>query len=175
MTTVTTAGPVACLITEIGAQLRADPGWAPALGRLAAGEASLHLAVLSEPFLGWLLGGAKTIESRFSKVRCAPYGALAEGDIVAVKRPGGAITGAFQAGPVSSYQLTPAVVASLRDTFAAQIHALDDEFWDQRAGCAYATLVQVRNVRPLPALAFAKKDRRGWVQLTRPVTQQALL
>jgi hypothetical protein len=34
-------------------------------------------------------------------------------------------------------------VAALRDRFADQIHALDDEFWDQRARCAYATLIDV--------------------------------
>jgi hypothetical protein len=175
MITGITAEPVAQLVTQIAGCLGADPDWAPVLGSLAAGEVSLHLAVLTEPFLGWLLDGAKTIESRFSKVRCAPYGTLAEGDVIAVKRAGGAIAGAFQAGPVSSYRLTPAVLAGLRDRFAAQIRALDDEFWVQRAGCAYATLAEVRNVRPLPALTFPKKDRRGWVQLTRPVARQCLL
>ena len=128
-----------------------------------------------EPFLGWLLDGAKTIESRFSRIRCAPYGTLAEGDVIAVKKTGGAIVGAFQAGRVSSYQLTPRRVTQLREQFAPQIRALDDEFWDRRADCAYATLVQVRNLRALPDLPFPKKDRRGWVQLTHPAAQQRLL
>jgi len=175
MTTGTAADPTAQLIAHLDAHLGADPRWAPALRMVAGGEVSLHLAVLVEPFLGWLLDGSKTIESRFSRVRCAPYGAVAEGDVIAVKKTGGAVVGAFQAGPVSSYQLTPGRVTDLRERFAAQIRALDDEFWEQRADCAYATLVQVAGVRMVPGLPFPKKDRRGWVRLTQPTAQHSLL
>jgi hypothetical protein len=69
----------------------------------------------------------------------APYGTLSEGDVVAVKKTGGPVCGAFQAGTVRSYQLTPGRVIELRGQFAAQICAYDDEFWAQRADCAYAT------------------------------------
>jgi hypothetical protein len=175
MTASTAAEPSSLLISQLCAQLGADRGWSAALSALRSSEASLHLAVLTEPFLSWLLDGSKTIESRFSRVRCAPYGALAEGDVVAVKRPGGPVTGAFQAGTVFSYQLTPGRVNELRERFAEEIRADDDEFWNQRAGCAYATLVQVRHVRILPGLPFPKKDRRGWVQVARADAQPALL
>jgi len=168
MTTGTATAPVSRLISHLGACLGPEAAWAAALDKITQGEAALHLAVLTEPFLGWLLDGTKTVESRFAKVRCAPWGVLAEGDIIAVKRPGAGITGAFRAGPVSSYRLTPRLVAELRERYAAAIGAVDDEFWQQRAGCGYATLVQVESARPVPALPFPKKDRRGWVRLTDP-------
>jgi hypothetical protein len=170
-----TADPALLLSAQISGCLAGDQDWVPPLARLAAGEAGLHLAVLTEPFLGWLLDGSKTIESRFSRVRCAPYGCLARGDIVAVKRPGGPVTGIFQAGQVSSYQLTPAKVADLRSQFAGPIRAHDDDFWQRRADCAYATLIQVMYVRALPGLAYPKKDRRGWAQLTQASAQLTLL
>ena len=160
---------------HLATSLSGDPAWDLALSRLARGEAALHLAVLTEPFCSLLLDGAKTIESRFSRVRCAPYGTLAEGDIVVVKKPGGPVTGAFQAGTVRSYHLTPARVAQLRDQYAAQICARDNQFWADRADCSYATLVDVTHMRLLAAQAFPKKDRRGWVQLTRPSHQEMLL
>jgi hypothetical protein len=173
--TMSTADPVRLLTGQIREHLGADAPWVAALDRLADSEAGLHLAVLAEPFLGWLLDGSKTIESRFSRVRCAPYGTLCEGDIVAVKKPGGPVSGAFLAGTVSCYQLTPARITEIRNRFAAQIRADGDEFWDQRADCAYATLIQVRHVRTLPSLPFPKKDRRGWAPLTSARTQLALL
>ena len=74
-----------------------------------------------------------------------------------------------------SYQLTPGQVSELRGQFATQICAPDDEFWAQRADCAYATLVDITHARTLPGLAFPKKDRRGRVQLTRPSLQDTLL
>jgi hypothetical protein len=92
-----------------------------------------------------------------------------------VKKTGGPVTGAFQAGTVRSYHFTPARVAQLRDQYAAQICAGDNQFWADRVACAYATLVDVTHVRLLPAWAFPKKDRRGWVQLTRPSHQETLL
>jgi hypothetical protein len=159
------AGATGRLVDHLTASLGTDPAWKEALSRLARGQAALHLAVLTEPFQSRLLDGTKTIESRFSRVRCAPHGVIAEGDIVAVKKSGGPITGAFQAGKVRSYQLSPGQVADLRDRYGAQIGA-DDEFWDQSADRPYATLVDVAHVRPVPALAFHKKDRRGWVRLT---------
>jgi hypothetical protein len=162
------------LRSHLATSLSGDPAWDLALSRLARGEVALHLAVLTEPFGSLLLDGAKTIESRFSRVRCAPYGTLAEGDIV-VKKTGGPVTGIFQAGTVRSYHLTPARVAQLRDQYAAQICARNNQFWADRADCAYATLVDVIHVRLLPAQAFPKKDRRGWVQLTRPTRQEMLL
>jgi len=114
-------GAAGQLRSHLAASLGGDPAWDLALSRLARGETSLHLAVLTEPFCSWLLEGTKTIESRFSRVRCAPYGTLAEGDIVAVKKTGGPVTGAFQAGTVRSYQLTPVRITELRDQYAAQL------------------------------------------------------
>jgi hypothetical protein len=170
-----TVEPAQVLTGQLREYLGGDPDWTTALDQLARSRTGLHLAVLTEPFLGWLLDGTKTIESRFSRVRCAPYGVVDEGDIVVVKKPGAPVTGVFQAGRSSSYQLTPAKVAELRDRYAAQICARDDDFWQQRADCAYATLIQVMHVRMLPALPFPKKDRRGWVQLARTRTQLTLL
>jgi hypothetical protein len=174
MLTSQVVSPADQLIERMASNLT-SPAWTAALNRLRAGTACLHLAILTEPFYSWLLDGTKTIESRFSRVRCAPYGTLAEGDVIVVKKTGGTVTGAFQAGHVRSYQLTPQRIAQLRDKYADQICATDNEFWQQRADCTYATLVHVTHIQPLPGLAFPKKDRRGWVQLTRASVQQALL
>lgn len=154
------------LIGHLGEHLGKDPAWWPALDALGCGQTMLHLAVLTGPFLGWLLDGTKTVESRFSRVRCAPYGVLRQGHVVVVKKPGGPVVGTFQAGRVRSYQLTPRTVSEIRVGFAGQICASDDSFWDQRAGCTYATLVDVTHVRALPELPFPKRDRRGWAVLT---------
>ena len=175
MTTANTPAAASQLASQLTACLGGDRDWEAALSRLTRGGAGLHLAILVEPFCSWLLEGTKTIESRFSRVRCAPFGTLTEGDIVAVKKTGGLVCGAFQAGTVRSYQLTPSRVTELRGQYAAQICAHDDDFWARRAECAYATLVDVTHVRTLPGLAFPKKDRRGWVQLAGPALQDTLL
>ena len=45
----------------------------------------IHLAIFTEPFLSMVLSGEKTIESRFSRNRCAPYGEINDGDIILLK------------------------------------------------------------------------------------------
>src|SRR4051794_13550693 len=44
-----------------------------------------HLAILFEPFVSKILDGTKTIESRFHRVRCAPFGQVRDGDILFLK------------------------------------------------------------------------------------------
>jgi hypothetical protein len=153
------------LISHLTEHLGNDEAWRPALDALKRGDATLHLAVLGKPFLGPLLDGIKTIESRFSRVRHAPYGVLRPGDIVAVKQPGGPVVGAFQAGEVRNYRLTPGLINKIRGRFGQQIHA-HDQFWDDRADSRYATLAVVAHPRTLPRFPFPKRDRRGWAVLT---------
>src|ERR1700680_4435376 len=65
----------------------------------------IHLAVFVEPFLGYVLDGSKTVESRFSVNRCAPFGKVSRGDVVLLKRAGGAVVGIARVRTVWSYQL----------------------------------------------------------------------
>src|SRR5438105_96656 len=57
---------------------------------------AIHLAVFIEPFLQYILDGKKTIETRFSSVRCAPYERVRSGDIILLKRTGGPVVGICQ-------------------------------------------------------------------------------
>ena len=54
-----------------------------------------HLAIFNPPFLDLILEGRKTIEGRFSKVRCAPFGVVQEGNVVLMKESGGLVKGSF--------------------------------------------------------------------------------
>lgn len=159
-------GATSGLISHLTEQLGDDEAWRPALDALKRGDVSLHLAVLTKPFLGPLLDGIKTIESRFSRVRGAPYSVLRPGDIVAVKKPGGPVIGAFQAGQVRSYQMTPELLGKIRARFGQEIQAHEDKFWDDHAESRYGTLIDVRHPRRLAGLPFPKRDRRGWAVLT---------
>jgi hypothetical protein len=175
MTTMAAAAePVRLVVTHLRGHLGGDRTWAEAMDRLdAAPGARLHLAVMIEPFLSLLLAGDKTMESRFSRVRCAPWGVLNTGDVVALKKAGGPITGAFVAGKVLSIPLDPHdpdQIAAVRSRHATAICAASDQFWAGRADTRMATLAEVTAARAVPALPFAKKDRRGWVVLTTPAT-----
>ena len=57
---------------------------------------AIHLAILIEPYLSFILNGKKTIESRFSINRIAPFDKIQTGDIVLLKRAGGPLVGISQ-------------------------------------------------------------------------------
>ncbi|MDR1559203.1 MAG: hypothetical protein LBS84_05800 [Clostridiales bacterium] len=56
-----------------------------------------HLAVLVESNLSLLLNGGKTIESRFSLRKIALFHQVSKGDVILLKKSGGAVTGVFEA------------------------------------------------------------------------------
>ncbi len=124
-----------------------------------------HLAILTQPFLNLILDGEKTIESRFSKVRCAPHGVVKTGDIVLMKKTGGKVLGEFTVGKVLYFpNITPEQFHTVK-SFSKEICAnYDEHFWDKRLEARYVTLMYVTNViRYKEPFSVSKKDKRGWV------------
>jgi hypothetical protein len=164
----------------LAAALAAVAGPTPTRDRLAAigaGDPSgaLHVAVMRQPYLAYLLEGRKTIESRFSVNRVCPFESVRVGDVLALKVQSGPLVGVALVEHAAFYELDPNVWQTLQRRFARPLCAEDPQFWADRSAARYATLMRVRDPRPIPPLAVAKRDRRGWVRLSgAPAAQQAL-
>jgi len=126
---------------------------------------SLHLAVFIEPYLQYVLEGQKTVESRFSAVRCAPYGRVAPGDLILVKASGGPIVGVAEAGETWFYRLDPHSWVTIRREFTEALCAQDPAFWERRSEASYATLIRIARIQAVHPIPWRKTDRRGWVVL----------
>jgi len=124
----------------------------------------IHLAIFAEPFLSMVLSGEKTIESRFSRNRCAPYGEIDDGDIILLKEVAGPIRGLALARRIWCYDLGVEPIDHIRHRFGAGICA-DDEFWSSRADALYATLIELDAPASIAPVSCEKRDRRGWVSL----------
>lgn len=153
-------------LSAVAKILRSDPSWADAARALtdrSSRAPSVHLAVFIEPFLGHVLSGKKTVESRFSTVRFPPYGRVARGDLVLLKESGGPVVGIAEIGAAWFYRLTPDSWKTIRREFATALCAEDPEFWASRAHAEYATLMYVSRAKRLSPIDWPKRDRRGWV------------
>ena len=133
-----------------------------------------HLAIFTTGWINLILDGSKTIESRFSKVRCAPFGKVHAGDIVYMKESGGLVKGMFSVLRVETFcNLTEARVCSLYRQYRERIFAqtypstagglpVTYDPPDKWLASKYATLIHVRNVtafaQPFP---YHKRDRRA--------------
>jgi hypothetical protein len=148
--------------------VRGDPKWARLWSELWGGAEkapTLHLAIFVEPYLTYILEGRKTIESRFSSRRTAPFGRVAPDDVLMLKVSGGPVVGLCRVRKVWFYELDPHSWQEIRDRFAEPLCATDNSFWAERKSAEYATLLQVGDIRSIPPLEIPKRDRRGWVVL----------
>jgi len=131
------------------------------LSRSTRPKRNLHLAVMVEPYLTFVLEGKKTVESRFTANRCAPYGRVESGDIILLKRVSGPVCGACRVAQVWYYELDPSAVSFIRREFASAICAPDPAFWEARKDAAFATLIRITDVVRLDPIGVNKRDRRG--------------
>lgn len=131
-----------------------------------------HLAIFNPPFLDLILEGRKTVEGRFSKVRCAPFGIVEEGDVVLMKESGGLVKGSFVVAKVESFEnFSHEKLKELEARYSDSLcSSADPQYWQKRHESKYATLMHVAQTisfeQPFP---FPKKDRRGWVVFKEPI------
>lgn len=126
-----------------------------------------HLAIFTGDLAEEILIGVKTIESRFSKAKIAPFGLVSAGDIVYIKPTGKDIVGQFEVDKVIFYDgLTVPDVEKIRLEYGDKI-AADREFWKGKRGSKYASLIFIKqSTRFLVSpVKIEKKDQRGWMTL----------
>ncbi len=157
-------------IEEVRSALAADRAWSDSIGTPGSElpPVGIHLAVFIEPFLGYVLDGSKTVESRFSVNRCAPFGKARPGDILLLKHAGGPVVGIALLKSVWSYHLDESSWALIRNRFATALRIQNPEFWERKSGASYATLMSLDRVRRFRPVEWEKSDRRGWVVMRRP-------
>jgi hypothetical protein len=148
-------------------QLGDDAYWKSRLCRSRSGEnQNCHLAIFTQPLFQFVIEGKKTVESRFSITRCAPYFQVKKWDVVFVKESGGPVKAIAEVGSVWFYELDDDELETIKARFGRML-CVNDEFWRSKATCSYATLMCFSKVRSVEPVECDKKDRRGWVVLRR--------
>jgi hypothetical protein len=118
---------------------------------------------MSEPFLSAVFDGQKTVESRFSVHRVAPYQRIEPKDIVLMKN--GPLVGCFEVAWVQFFELEYHPIGRIITEHGTAIGA-DQTFWDHKASARYATVLGIARVKQLTPLSVSKTDRRTWLSLT---------
>ncbi len=126
-----------------------------------------HLAIFKNQGGELILSGQKTVESRFSQAKIAPYGAVSSGDLVYIKPSGRDVIGQFRVKKAIFFEgLTPLDVKEIRARYGQDI-AMDDNYWQGKENSRVASLIFIgESSRFLTApVKIPKKDLRGWVVL----------
>lgn len=126
-----------------------------------------HLAVFSGDLAQKILSGEKSIESRFSKAKIAPFGVISSQDLVYIKPSGKDIIGQFRVKKVIFFDgLTKEDFAQIKKDYGKAI-AADENYWKEKENCKYGSIIFIGECDPFltPPVKANKKDQRGWVLL----------
>lgn len=125
-----------------------------------------HVAVLKPEYIQRVLDGRKTIESRLSRVRVAPFARVATGDLIYLKSSGGPIRARAAAGRVWHFDnLCPRRIDLLERRFARRVQA-PPEYWRSQRHAKYACFIELLDVTPLhDAPSVPRLFGAGWIIL----------
>lgn len=131
-----------------------------------------HLAIMKKPVIEAILNGVKTIETRFSQHKIAPFGQVSIGDIIYMKPPGEDIIGQFRVKKVFSYEgLTTEDIDKIFKYFGKQIgignKVIDEGYHQEKRNSSFGTLIFLSESERFitSPIKVKKKDLRGWVVL----------
>ncbi len=126
-----------------------------------------HLAIFKGGGAEKILSGEKSIESRFSKGRIAPFGSVSTGDLVYIKPTGADLIGQFKVKKVIFYDgLGKVGIEEIKEKYGDKL-AVDENYWKNKENCKYATLIFIGESAKFitSPIKLKKKDQRGWVVL----------
>ena len=122
-----------------------------------------HIAILRQPFFDMILNGEKTIESRWSMHKVAPYGKVKVGDIILLKEMGKDVTATAKVKDVKYFELTPFMVEEIRMKYGRQIGT--DKFvdWQSTLEKKNCTLIWLEDVKKVDPIQVPRSNGAGWI------------
>lgn len=131
-----------------------------------------HLAIIYPEVIKQIFSGQKTIETRFSKSKIAPFGQIKVGDLVYIKPPGKDIQGQFWVSKVVSFEgLEKEDWEFIKNHYGDRLSLgsknQDQAFFEAKKDARYGTLIFIGRVDQLitSPIKLEKRDQRGWVVL----------
>lgn len=128
-----------------------------------------HLAIVDPATLQNILSGAKTIESRLTKVACAPYGRILPGDCLYLKIAGGSVCATATVHAVYfEAALTPERIRTIANSHAPEL-CWSAGWLEHHLDARYCTLIWLADVCPFGPLSYKQRGRSGWIVLDAPI------
>ena len=122
-----------------------------------------HIAILKQPFFNMVLSGEKTIESRWSQNKCAPFNKVNVGDTILLKETGKNVTAMATVKKVKYYNLTPQIVEQIRIKYGKLIGTSKFKDWESTLNKKYCTLIWLTNVKQINEIVVPRSNGAGWI------------
>jgi len=130
-------------------------------------KSNCHLAIMNQPYLDNIIAGTKTIESRFTKVRCTPFRQVNKGDILIFKESPGDIIALSIVKETEYYgNLSTDETMNLINKYKQQLTATS-EFIKMKKDSKYVSLMHIDTTIKIPPVKLKKSDMRAWIVFKR--------
>ncbi|MGD9690504.1 MAG: hypothetical protein AB7K52_12260 [Phycisphaerales bacterium] len=107
----------------------------------------VHVAIVMPRYVDLMLRGGKTVESRLSRSRRAPFEQIAPGELILFRERGGGYRAQARVAWVRFEEaLTPADVRRLEQELEPRVRA-GSAYWRARRTARFATLIGLERVR----------------------------
>lgn len=124
-----------------------------------------HIAILRQPFFDMVLNGEKTIESRWSMNKIAPFNKVKVGDEILLKLTGNPVTAKAKVKAVKYYELTPSLVEEIGIKYGKQIGTDKFADWQSTLNKKFCTLIWLDEVVRVKSITVPRSNGAGWIIL----------
>lgn len=127
-------------------------------------ETNDHLAIFQEPYLSFIFSHKKTIESRWSINKIAPYNKIKKGDRIFLKLTSKPILGEAYVDKVIFFDnLCPSEVKEIMEKYKEGLQ-LNDSYYDVKQKSRYATLIWLTDIIKYDEpIAIQKNNQLSWI------------
>ena len=122
-----------------------------------------HIAIFRQPFFDMILRGSKTIESRWSLKKIAPYQKVKKGDVILLKQSGKMVTATAKVKDVKYFELTPSIADYINEQWGKQIGIEYFDNWEAFRRKKYCTLIWLEEVKCVEPFEVKKSNGSGWL------------
>lgn len=119
-----------------------------------------HLVILKQPYFDMLLSGEKTVESRWSMHKIAPYNKVSVGDVLYLKETGKNVKYKCLVSDVKFFELDKEKVDFIKEKYNKYIRIKDfSECYKKN----YCTLIWVSNIETIKEMKVKRSNGAGWI------------
>ena len=122
-----------------------------------------HVAIFRQPFFNMVLNHEKTIESRWSNKKIAPFKKVQGADTIWLKETSKLVTAKAIVARVEYYELTENIADEINAKYGKQIGIDKFTNWDEVKRKKYCTLIWLKDVEMVEPFAVSKSHGAGWI------------
>ena len=115
--------------------------------------------------MNFILNGEKTIETRWSINKIAPFGVVKPGDLLIMKETGKKATATAIVDRVLFFELTPQIADEIKEEYGKEICIHKFNNWEEVRLKNYATLMWIKDVKTILPTDVPKSCGSGWIVL----------